>query len=437
MYPWEKQTLIKGKWLDGNTKSGLRRYKPATFESLDTPSLRKQAIRVLEEEGVIIVTSVLTTHSVEAAKASLENDLRKSTVHYLMNELRQTMPKKRISAHDINNGIRRMTSVQPVPPLERAPVDGVLNNCRLPLSTCAQLRRVHPGIKHVFAQLYGVPADHLFQVPDAARVVLHSWMAERSSEHFPMGASPQQIMFRKLNGTWQEPYRNDSYMGYGRELKRRLGNTLIPFGVMGLVHLASLTGEDRCRTTQTGVAMGPCFVCRPCCKYEDMRRVHTIDEMARPQQARKQSVRKFQTLSDEELEIHMDHFACIEAEPGSLILWRRDLPVAFHSGDRELARPNAHDPWSMAYAAQQISWLPRHVQMQREKKQALRLFRNKSKSLHLYEMKTLSRARVRERQASWRAQHRKKRKRDVDDSDALNDVPVQHCELLHIQEVSL
>ena len=94
-----------------------------------------------------------------------------------------------------------------------------------------------------------------------------------------------------------------------------------------------------------------------------MKRVYTLDEMASTVAARA-AVRRYQILGDEELEEAIDRFACILAPAGSLILWRRDMPIAFNSSDLACAQPDASNPWKMAYAAQQISWIPQHTQLQ-------------------------------------------------------------------------
>ena len=180
------------------------------------------------------------------------------------------------------------------------------------------------------------------------------------------------------------------------------------------------------------VSVGPCFVTVPRYKSEYMKRVYTLDEMATTIAARKAAVRRYQFLGDEELEEAVDKFACILAPAGSLILWRRDMPVCFNSGDPSCARPDATLPWKMAYASQQICWIPRHAQLNGERQRSLNIYSKRSLSTHLYEMKTLTIKQKQRRKTSWRFDN-KKRKRQEDVSDALNDIPHNFCELLPIQ----
>ena len=420
------------KWEKYRTESGLRIFRPTTFDLLKSPLDVEAARRALVEEGVILVTGVLPSNSVNMALASLENDYRRVTTSYLLKEIRNRMPTRRLSHQQLLESMNTMIgSAHPVPPLEQAPVDGVLRHHRLPLTTCAQLRRAQPEVRRIFAQLYGIEDDdNMAHVPDAARVILHAHVAERRDQAMPMGMSPQQQMWRLLNGTWQEPYRNDCYMGYGRELKRLLGKAAIDIGIMGMMNYVDCHyGKQK---ESQSVSVGPCFVTIPRYKREDMKRVYTLDEMASTVAARKAAVRRYQILGDEELEEAIDRFACILAPAGSLILWRRDMPIAFNSGDLACARPDASNPWKMAYAAQQICWIPRHAQLQGERQRSMNLFSKRSLSVHLYELKTLTVKQKQRRMTSWKIKN-KKRKRCAEVLDALNDIPQNFCDLLPVQ----
>ena len=418
---------------DTRTESGLKIFKPQTFALLDGP-LDAEAVRQsLREDGVCIISGVLPSNAIEMAKASLENDYRRATTSYLMNEISARMPLRSITHKQLLKGMNSMAgSAQPVPPRGIAPIDGALLEHRLPLTACAQMRRVQPQVRQIFARLYGIEdEEHMVHVPDAARVVLHRHLAESSSSPARLGMSPQKIMQRRLNNTWQPPYRNDSYQGYGQELRRRLGQTAIDFGIMGLIcYEDSLCGKPKADRT---VSVGPCFVTVPKCKRDSMKRVYTLKEMAGPAAARRQAVRRYQPLLDEELEECMDDFACILPPAGSLLLWRRDMPVAFNSGDRSSAMPEDNKPWKMAYAAQQICWIPRHAQMPNERNRSLSVFRKRSTHTGIYEMRAPTRAQWR-RMASGTGVNKRKM---IGEDDALNDVPEKFCTLLTIQNYSL
>ena len=419
---------------DVRTDSGIRIFKPQTWKAPLESAADISAIRhALATDGIVLVENALQSDAIKMGLASLENDLRRATAGYLMKEVARQLPDGHVTQADLSRALSAMTgSVSHVPPAEQGPIDGVLSEHRLPLTTCAQLRRVNPDVRRVFAQIYGVDDEAMIQTPDSARVILHKHLASRSSTSC-MGMSPQQIMHRKLNGTWQAPYRNDSYLGYGDDLKRRLGKKAgVKFGIMGLIQYHSVPCGELKKNHL--VSVGPCLVTLPGAKRESMRRVHVLPDFPTTKAARRQATRRMQVLTDEELEENIENFACILAPAGSLILWRRDLPVAFKMGDPAAA--GEPDAGLFAYASQQVSWVPRHAQSPNERRSSLRLFETKSRSTHLYEMPAPSRAKLRRKKSSWRMRRKRKRKESESD-DAYNDIPVEHCELLLVQKQSL
>jgi hypothetical protein len=418
---------------DVRTDSGLKIFKPQTWKApLDSADDISAIRHALATDGIVLVENALQSDAIKMGLASLENDLRRATAGYLMKEVARQLPDGHVTQADLSRALSAMTgSVSHVPSAEQGPIDGVLSEHRLPLTTCAQLRRVNPDVRRVFAQIYGVENDEaMIQPPDSARVILHRHLASRSSTSC-MGMSPQQIMHRKLNGTWQPPYRNDSYLGYGDDLKRRLGKKAgVKFGIMGLIQYHSVPCGELKKNHK--VSVGPCLVTVPGCERSSMRRVHVLPDFPTTKAARRQATRRMQVLTDEELEENIENFACILAPAGSLILWRRDLPVAFNMGDPAAAGESNN---VFAYAAQQVSWLPRHAQAPSERRSSLRLFETKSRSTHLYEMPTLTRAQLGRKKSSWRMNKKRKRESEID--DAYNDIPEEHCGLLLIQRQTL
>jgi hypothetical protein len=418
---------------DVRTDSGLRIFKPQVFQApLDSADDISAVRHALATDGIVLVENALQSDAIKMGLASLENDLRRATAGYLMKEVARQLPDGHVTQADLSRALSAVTgSVSHVPPAEQGPIDGVLNEHRLPLTTCAQLRRVNPGVRRIFSQIYGVEDDEaMVQTPDSARVILHRHLASRSSTSC-MGMSPQQIMHRKLNGTFQPPYRNDSYQGYGDELRRRLGERAgVKFGIMGLInYVTAPCGELKKNQT---VSVGPCFVVIPGAKRESMRRVHKLPELPTTNMVRRQATRRMQVLADEEIDENINSFACVLAPAGSLILWRRDLPVAFNLGDPAAAGPDAG---ICAYASQQVSWIPRHAQSPNERRSSLRLFETKSTSTHLYEMPAPSRPKLRRKKRSWRIKKRKRKESESDDE--YNDIPEEHCCLLLVQKQSL
>lgn len=412
-------------WEKLSTESGLRIFRPPTFKAgqLDIEAARK----ALSEVGIVVVTSVLSAEGVDQMVKSILEDFHRATTRYRMNELLARVPGRQISAFEVHRSLGALQRPL-LPPRERVAIDGVLNGHRMPLTSCAQLRRVHPAARHVFSQLYGVEADDLCQQPDAARVIFEQHLANESLEK-PHGMSPEEIMFRRLNGTWQPPHRFTGYQAYQSELERRLGDKChCKFGIVGLLSLTDFRGGPT--QADGSVQVGPCLTAVPAYKQSAMRRVHTLGHMAGPVAARRAALRRYQVLNDDELEDCMDDFSCIVAPAGSLVLWRRDLPVAFNSGNSSMAEPDVTNPYKVAYAAQQITWLPRYAQLESERDKSLHFMRHKPTSTTLYEMRSLTRPQVKNKRRGWR----KKRKLDErDESDALNDIPIDFCQTLKIQ----
>ena len=407
--------------------TGLGIYKPKTFKSLDTDLLTEEARAALHEEGIICVTSVVNKEMIQHMKKSIVGDFHGATVRYRMNEVLSNIPHRHPHAREISDNLAVLQRAS-LPPRQRAPLDGVLDKHRIPLSPSSQLCRVAPGVRHVFSRLYGVDQEDLCMAPDAIRIIFEQHVASGSSVK-PLGQSPDQVMYRRLNGTWQPPHRHTAYEAYNKELKRRLGDSPVECGgVMGLITLTDFrSGQQAADGT---MAVGPCLVAVPSCDVE-MERVYTLGEKASTQKVRMESVRRYQPLTDNEIEQCMDAFACIEAPAGALILYRRDLPVAFNYGDPESAEPNPADPYKLAYAAVASTWIPRSAQLEHERDRAMELFRKKSKSTAMYEMRSLTRAQVRQKIRGWRL---KRKKEEIqDDTDALNDIDESYCKTLKLQ----
>ena len=380
---------------------------------------------VLKEEGIAVVTSVVDTETIERMKQSILGDFHNATVRYRMSELLSRIPNRQLHANEIRDNLAVLQQ-QLLPPRQRVPIDGVLNKHRIPLTTSSQLCRVAPGIRHVFSRLWGVDQEDLCQRPDATRIIFEQHVASGCSD-MPLGQSPEQVMFRRLNGTWMPPHYQTAFEAYSLELKRRLGSeSPMEFGVMGLLTLTGFrSGPPAVDNT---VAVGPCLVAVPSCKVP-MKRVYHLSEKASTKQVRQASVRRFQALTDDELDACMDDFACIQAPAGSLILYRRDVPIAFNYGDPEAANVDHDNPYKLAYTAVASSWIPRSAQLENERDRCLNLFRNKSRDTALYEMRTLTRAETEKKKRAWRM----KRKTESDSSDALCDIPQEHCRSVKLQ----
>ena len=88
-------------WENVRTRSGLKIFRPQTFESLATSTQIEAARKALVEEGIVVVTSVLEPESISEMKSSLVDDYLKATAFYRMNELTREVPRHRITSDQV------------------------------------------------------------------------------------------------------------------------------------------------------------------------------------------------------------------------------------------------------------------------------------------------------------------------------------------------
>lgn len=413
---------------DVKTESGLRLLKPKTFVSTDVLE-RYEVLEDVRNElrtvGIAVINGVLSESGVEKMKTSVVNDVHESLAHFRLQRFLETAPVDRLTQFQLEQALQSAQS--PVlPPFQHLPVDGVFSTHRIPLTIHSQLRRLHPTTRAIFSRIYSTQVEDLCARPDSFRALFHEALAERSSK-MPFGLSMEQEMFRKLNGSFQPPHRLTGYQGYQTELSRRLGdNCPVDYGIMGLLNLTtSHTGPVSSSGT---VRVGPGFVAVPYVTREAQKRTTFLDMMATPQAARRAALSRYDELTDDDLDSYNDKWTHVLVEKGSLLLWRRDIPIAFNIG--ECAEPTS-DPYELAYAAQAISWVPRYTQLPKEKYCSVSLFRSESDYRGLYEMRAPTYKQAERKIRKW-GLYRKRKKDYVEMGDVLNDTG--GTELLKIQK---
>lgn len=358
------------------SKSGLQVFNaPVANISVDRNYIQR-ARAALKSVGFVILRGVVSDASVVIHSKSLVSDFKIHAGSKLPRAI--NVGSKDLSANNIDHAlsvIEKHVSAA----FERAQlnlrgnlIDGLLHIDGLPLTINAQLRRLHPGVRNVFARIYGVQQDDLLMYPEPARAVVSLPATHILDEPTPADIlqkqrpGPVSAMREKLAGAQQMPYRMTSRTGIVEEMKRRLTRGVLSFDIMGAVcYTASrahaLDGEIS-PTGKQAAALDAGFVFSPGKQNIPVANTN-IGPNPSTRKFRKMSTCSYQRVTDNELETLRYFF--VPTEPGDVILWRRDVPFAWKNFDKECTLREEQNS-SLLYGAQHIGWLPREGRLESE-----------------------------------------------------------------------
>lgn len=351
------------------TPTGLRVFYPERFSSVLTSNVN-YVRRALRRDGVVIVSGVASNTECEIFRQSLVMDICRSLSPDRF--VNQSLPHPDTRLNPAILSI--MNSVEPncTPPTEWVP-DGIMEDHRWPLTVSSQVRRLHSGVRNTFSKLYDVSPEELAMQPDNARVTFSSITA-RGGKRINEGQSPRDAFSRVLNNAFMPPHRLNSHMGYGLEFQRAMENEVLDFGVMGSLMLTTSRVDAHLEN-----ATSPGFVCAPGILSEPDRSPGDC------------ASKKYQQLSDDEIEMLRTRWAFVPCVEGDLLLWHRNLPHAWKAGDRTVAssdvRSNPNKVWQMSFAEQRISWVPKRVHPPTSSLSSKKAFTTCSKRHRMCEMR--------------------------------------------------
>lgn len=350
------------------TPTGLRVFYPERVSGVTSGNV-SYVRRVLRRDGIVVVADVLTPSEISSSLRSLRADIMRSMhpERFLSESCPHPDSRVNFMALDALNGAPLCA-----PPCEWVP-DGIMEEHRWPLTVSSQIRRLHDGTRNIFSRLYDASASDMRMQPDNARVTFLSHTA-RGEKRISQGNSPRDAFSRVLNNAFMPPHRLNAFMGYGAEFSRTMENEMLDFGVMGsLIY----TDSDVDMSNDNGTSPG--FVCAPGVLIDPDK----ADE--------KCAAKKYQQLSDDEIEMLRTRWAFVPVNAGDLILWHRNLPHAWKHGDiayaKRMLKEHHNDPWKLAFAEQRIAWVPLKAHPMYEKISSERAFKTGSKRHRMCELR--------------------------------------------------
>lgn len=389
---------------DVEGECGLNIYSPLAVNIIENRHWVQQARAALKKEGIVIVRGSISTQSCISSKSSIFNDILLADGVQLpraLNTGTRTLSCENIdkALNIIGKHIGGAHERRGAPNFTNSiPVDGLMKDNGLPLTVCAQLRRLHPGVRDVFAKIYGLESEDLRLCPEPARVVFdhmpqYQTPADIARRHSP---GPVSAMLDLLGGALQPPYRMTSRTGIMEEMSKRLTRGVLPFDIIGTAIYtdSELTDADSISPSgKRAVKLGPGLVFSPGKQNIPMLQA-ALGPNPSTRKFRSATLCSFQELTDNELSSL--RFGFVPVRAGDLVLWRRDVPFAFSRG----APSNAADN-KIRFAAQHISWIPMEGRLESETL-AMRLLFSKHRttytSIYNFKTKKLPRSKKRKRQ---------------------------------------